>query len=316
MRASVIIALAVALAAAAVTASCNGDDAGLTGLRTGFESREGSDWTSLLEEWTFLRELDAASERVTVSELGRSVQGRPLRLVVVGPPRTRAQIAAGTSMLFVCTQHGTEPAGREACLQTARDAVSDGDGYSLLIIPTANPDGLAAGERENADGVDINRDHTELATPEARAIATVMREYKPDLLGDFHEYKEVGASQVLFSDPTKLDSDVDPRIRRFSSQLYRYAVDALRAAGFETALYPTLTPQPDDSVLRQRAALRYSPSLLVETPRLGTLGALKRVAAHSAAMAAMFEMLREQVGGLARATAPAGRDAAAGDDGG
>ncbi len=76
-------------------------------VKTAFESRGGSGWTSLSEEQAYLRALDAASDRVTVSEVGRSVQNRPIKLITVGAPRTQAEIAAGSSVLFTCTQHGT-----------------------------------------------------------------------------------------------------------------------------------------------------------------------------------------------------------------
>lgn len=117
-------------------------------LKTGFESSDGELWTSLREEQDFLRRLDGASNRVRVSTVGRSVDGRPIQLVAVGAPRTRRQIAAASSVLFVCAQHGSEPAGREACLQMARDAAGGMRSSTLLIVPTANPDGLAKDERE------------------------------------------------------------------------------------------------------------------------------------------------------------------------
>jgi hypothetical protein len=156
-------------------------------IKTGFESRNGSGWTTLAEEQTFLRNLDAASDRVSVAEIGRSVQGRPIQLVTVGAPRTKAEIAAGSSVLFVCTQHGNEPAGREACLKGARDFAST-EATTVLVVPTANPDGFAANTRHTATGADMNRDHHRLNQPESRALSAVMRDYKPDLLGDMHEY--------------------------------------------------------------------------------------------------------------------------------
>ncbi len=306
------IGLILLVTVGGVSGACGGsEDTPLTSLRTAFEQRNGSSWTSLREEALFLRQLDAASDRVRVSEIGRSVKGRPLRLVTVGASRPRAAIAAESSLLFVCTQHGTEPAGREACLQSARDAVEDLGSSTLLIIPTANPDGLATGDRENANGVDVNRDHMALATPEASAIAAVVRDYKPDLVGDFHEYKDVGASRVLLSNPTTLHLNVDPRIRRLSSELNRYSVRELDKARLETGLYPSRSPEVDESVLRQQVALRHSPSLLVETPRRGILSPLKRVTAHDAAARALLRMLREQTGRLAASTAEARRAAAA-----
>jgi Zinc carboxypeptidase len=138
---------------------------------TGFEQRNGSSWTTLAEEQQFLSELDTASDRVRVSVLGRTLQERPIRLVVAGPPLTNSRIKTRGAILFVCTQHGLEPAGREACLQLARNHAASASTTTLLIIPTANPDGVAASTRENPTGADINRDHVRLDTREARLLA-------------------------------------------------------------------------------------------------------------------------------------------------
>lgn len=305
------IGLALLAASAAILPGCGDDDDAVGALRTGFETRNGSDWTTEREERSFLRRLDAASDRVSVSVVGRSTERRPIRLIAVGRARTRAQIAAGRSVLFVCTQHGTEPAGREACLQMARDAVDAIGSATLLVVPTANPDGLAVDRRENGQLKDINRDHMALLTPEARAIAAVIRDYRPDLVGDFHEYKEPGSTTVLFSNPATLHLDIDTEIRRLTSDLRERAVRALESARFATDLYPTLTKTADESVLRQQAALRGSPSLLVETPRLGTLRPRQRVAAHRAAMLAILKMLRDRARSLEQSTSAARREAIA-----
>ncbi len=107
-------------------------------------------------------------------------------------------------------------------------------------------------------------------TPEAAAVARVIRDYKPDLLGDFHEYQERGASKVLFSNPDRLHLNVSPRIQTLSAELNRYADSAVKAGDFESGLYPSSNPEADEGVMRQQAALRHSGSLLVETPRLGS----------------------------------------------
>jgi hypothetical protein len=74
MRPLVAVGLVVLLALGGLGAACGGtDDAPLSSLRTGFELRKGSSWTSLGEEASFLRDLDAASGRVRVTEIGRSV---------------------------------------------------------------------------------------------------------------------------------------------------------------------------------------------------------------------------------------------------
>ena len=57
-----------------------------------------------------------------------------------------------------------------------------------MLFINSNPDGWAADTRQNADGIDVNRDFMALETPEGRAIAKTIRDWKPDVLNDLHEY--------------------------------------------------------------------------------------------------------------------------------
>ena len=84
-------------------------------------------------------------------EVGRSVEGRPLRLMKVGDgPR---------HVVFVGGIHGTEPQGAVAAAQLGQAFLDVGLGGSttLWIVEDLNPDGRAAGSRYNARGVDLNR---------------------------------------------------------------------------------------------------------------------------------------------------------------
>jgi protein MpaA len=79
--------------------------------------------------------------------LGRSWQGRPIRAVEVGNP-------SGTPVLVVGCIHGNETAG--IAIADALERLSPSR-LDLWIVPDLDPDGVAAGTRGNAHGVDLNR---------------------------------------------------------------------------------------------------------------------------------------------------------------
>ena len=80
--------------------------------------------------------------------LGRSWQGRPIRAIEVGNP-------SGTRVLVVGCIHGNETAG--IAIADALEHLSSPPDLDLWIVPDLNPDGVAAGSRQNAHGVDLNR---------------------------------------------------------------------------------------------------------------------------------------------------------------
>lgn len=66
--------------------------------------------------------------------------------------------------------HGDEPAGPQALLELLEeDALPSRHGYS--ICPLLNPAGMVRGTRENAGGIDLNRDYRHFASEEVRAHA-------------------------------------------------------------------------------------------------------------------------------------------------
>jgi hypothetical protein len=87
-----------------------------------------------------------------------------------GPLMAWERTGEGPRVYFSAGMHGDEPAGPLALLELARAGFFTGPVHWLLC-PALNPAGLAGGNRENADGVDLNRDYWARATREVAAHA-------------------------------------------------------------------------------------------------------------------------------------------------
>ncbi len=118
--------------------------------------------------------------------IGYSVAGRPLTVSFHGEGSRPLRI------LFLCGQHGDERAIRKAVrhfLQHHATELAAGMPFvQWAILADANPDGYAARQRTNAQGIDLNRDHITLAAPETRAIHSFVRQWQPHLIVDLHNY--------------------------------------------------------------------------------------------------------------------------------
>lgn len=188
-------------------------DPGVPGqkLRTQWETTQGAQFTSDVNEYAYTAAVDAASKRVRVVEIGRTVLGRPINMFIIGypkPPSNAKQIAKSSSMLVNCNVHGNEPSSREACLILARQLAFGNDARTIdilskttvLIVPAINGDGRAANTRGNASGQDLNRDFSLIREPETFGFVKMMRDYRPEAGFDGHEFGNIlaGDLPVLF----------------------------------------------------------------------------------------------------------------------
>jgi hypothetical protein len=176
-------------------------------LRTQWEETNAATFTNDVNEYTYTAALDAASERVRVVEIGRTVLGRPINMFIIGypaPKPTAAAVSDNPAALVNCNVHGNEPSSREACLIMARELAFADDPRTLdllrnmtvLIVPAINGDGRAANTRGNSTGQDLNRDHSLLRQPETFALAAMVRDYTPEAAFDGHEFGNSDAGDL------------------------------------------------------------------------------------------------------------------------
>ena len=128
--------------------------------------------------------------------LGRSVEGRPIVAERFGTP-------GGRRVLVIGTIHGDEAAGT-AILDDLRSAPVP-DGVELWLVDSMNPDGQAAQVRQNANGVDLNRNFPDswgpigvpgdsqyagtgpASEPETQAIVNLVEQLRPDVTVWYHQ---------------------------------------------------------------------------------------------------------------------------------
>ena len=89
---------------------------------------------------------------------------------VAGPLVAWLRPGRGPRVYLSAGIHGDEPAGPLALLELMRAGFFAAD-VDWAICPALNPSGLAAGCRDNADGVDLNRDYRVQLSVEASAHA-------------------------------------------------------------------------------------------------------------------------------------------------
>jgi protein MpaA len=142
--------------------------------------------------------VEQAGPAPRVERLGASVQGRPIKLVRVGDP------AAPRKVLVVGSIHGDEPAGR-GVVDLLRAGGAAPPGGELLLVRNLNPDGLQRGTRQNARGVDLNRNSSQgrrflggrgsryyagpraFSEPETRAIRALVLRERPAVTIWYHQ---------------------------------------------------------------------------------------------------------------------------------
>ncbi len=200
---------------------------------------------------------------------GHSAQGRPLVAQRGGE--------GPVHVLVVGSIHGNETAGQAvvARLRRARPPA----GVELWLVASVNPDGVARGTRQNARGVDLNRNfprrwrargrpfdtfypgRAPLSEPESQAVSRLVRRIRPDVTVWYHQHMDL----------VNLSPGADPAL------VHAYA----KRVGMRVGRIPPLT---GTATRWQNFTFAGTSAFVVELPA-GVLGAVA-VARHAAAVLA------------------------------
>lgn len=140
-------------------------------------------------------------EGIEANVIGHSFMGQAVNCLSIGSGPTR--------VLMWTQMHGDESTATSAVLdivhllsdhncQDSLHSILNPDWQkqiTLHIVPMLNPDGAILGTRENAQGIDINRDALSLQSPEGRILHNLVSDIQPHFafnLHDQHDYYRCG----------------------------------------------------------------------------------------------------------------------------
>ena len=187
----------------------------------------------------YIGALQKRAGTLRVESFGKSEEGRDLPLMIMADPPVsgpREARESGKPVIFVMANiHAGEVEGKEAMQQLARRLLT-GDLRPLLktlvvlIAPIYNADGNekisvnqrtaqngpagGVGTRENAKGLDLNRDYMKLESAEARALVGLLNRWDPHLTVDLHTSNGSYHGYHLTYSPT-LNPNADSRLIDF-----------------------------------------------------------------------------------------------------
>jgi hypothetical protein len=279
-------------------------------------------FTSQAEIQAWLRNQAASASRTAgttgvkaaVLAIGSSQRGEAIEALVLTRANSTApadlKASGRPTVLLVGQQHGDEPAGSEALLVIARELAQGQlqpalERINVVIVPRANPDGAASEQRVTTGGLDMNRDHLLLNTPEAQALARLTRDYRPMVVVDAREYTVMGRYLEKFGTVQKFDAllqyattaNLPEFLTRAAEEWYRQPLlAALKEQGLSTEWYYTTSTdladkkismggtQPDTG--RNVNGLKNAVSLLIATRGvgIGRLHIQRRVHTHVTAI--------------------------------
>jgi len=135
--------------------------------------------------------INSFTQDFDITIIGKSVFGLPIHKISFGTGQKR--------LLCWSQMHGNESTTTKAIfdiLNVFANSEDESINYILktckiTIIPVLNPDGAKAYTRENANGIDLNRDAQALTQPESKVLRATFDSFKPDFCFNLHGQRTI-----------------------------------------------------------------------------------------------------------------------------
>ena len=134
--------------------------------------------------------LQKISTQNQIEIIGKSVLEKPIYKYQIGKGKIR--------ILLWSQMHGNESTTTKALFDFFNLINSDTDyakqlmsKFTFCILPMLNPDGAKLYTRENANGVDLNRDAQDLSQPESVILRKTFEVFKPNFCYNLHDQRTI-----------------------------------------------------------------------------------------------------------------------------
>ncbi|WP_309642299.1 M14 family metallopeptidase [Flavobacterium sp.] len=124
--------------------------------------------------------------------VGQSVLHQSIYAYTIGHGSTR--------VLMWSQMHGNESTTTKAVFDFLNFLHSDSDTatqwlshFTFMMLPMLNPDGAKAYTRENANGIDLNRDAQDLSQPESKILRACFDKFEPHYCFNLHDQRTIYA---------------------------------------------------------------------------------------------------------------------------
>jgi hypothetical protein len=244
----------------------------------------------------FIAALEQFSSLVKVEYFATTSEGRALPLVILSRPaiHTPAEaVSLARPIVFIMANiHAGEVEGKEAAQHLMRDLVAGSlsallDKMILLVAPIYNADGNekisinnraeqngplgGVGTRENAQGLDLNRDFMKLETPEARGlVANVFNKWDPQVIIDLHTTDGSYHGYALTYSPA-LNPNADRRVISFvrDKLLPQVSKSLKEKYGYRTYFYGNFADASNHALAPERSSSARAWVTFDHRPRFG-----------------------------------------------